>query len=94
MPIPLQHLRQALPGTACRVACGALLPPNTRHTPESCRDLLGVNELHAGLCRSLVQLASFGWSDAVGVGRQGCCTPLQYLKGLALEDSERAVRYR
>jgi hypothetical protein len=91
MPMPLRHLRQTLPGTA---SCGALLPANTRHTPELPGDLLGVSELHAGLCRSLVQLASFGWSDAVGVGRQGCCTPLQYLKGLALEDSERAVRYR
>jgi hypothetical protein len=35
MPLPLRRLRQALPGTAYHVACGALLPPNTRYTPES-----------------------------------------------------------
>jgi hypothetical protein len=38
--------------------------------------------------RALVQLASLGWSDEVGVGRQGCCTFLPYLYGLALEDGE------
>lgn len=32
-------------------------------------DRLGVNEWQDGLCRSLVQLASLGWSDGVGVGR-------------------------
>jgi hypothetical protein len=43
------------------------------------RDLLGVNELHAGQSWSLVQLANLGWSDEVGVGRrQGCCTFLLY----------------
>lgn len=36
MPMPVRHLRPALPGTACYVACGALLPPNARHTPQSC----------------------------------------------------------
>lgn len=30
-----------------------------------------MNELHAGQCWSLVQLASLRWSDEVGVGRQG-----------------------
>ena len=58
-------------------------------------DLLGVNELHARLCRSLVQLASLGWSDEVGVERQGCCTSLLYLYGLALENRvERDVSQR
>jgi hypothetical protein len=47
--------------------------------PRGLVDPLGVNELHAGLCRSLVQLASPSWSDEVGVGRQGCCTSLLYL---------------
>jgi PIN like domain len=37
-----------------------------------------VNELHAGRYQSLVQLARLGWSDEVGVGRQGCCTYLLY----------------
>ena len=60
-------------------------------------DLLGVNELHASLCRSLAQLVSLSWSDEVGVGRQGCCTSLLYLYGPAIEDgvqrdvSQRAV---
>ena len=36
MPMPVRHLRPALPGTACHVACGAPLPPNARHTPQSC----------------------------------------------------------
>ena len=40
MPMPLRHLRQALPGTAC---CGALLPANTRHTPESCPAISSVS---------------------------------------------------
>ena len=35
-----------------------------------------------------MQLASLGWSDEVGAGRQGCCTALLYLHGLALEDGE------
>ena len=62
---------------------------------RSSGDLLGVNGCHAGLCRSLVQLASLGWSDEVGVGRQGCCTSLLYLYGLALEDGvERDVSQR
>jgi hypothetical protein len=54
--------------------------------PEA--DLLGVNELHTGLCRSLVQLASPGWSNEVDDGRHGCCTSLLYLHGLALKDGE------
>src|ERR1700722_17510693 len=57
-------------------------------------DLLGVNELHVGRCRSLVQLVSLGWSDEVGVGRQGCCTSLLYLYSLALEDGEVVRRAR
>ena len=44
-------------------------------------DLLGVNELHTGLCRSLVQLASSGWSNEVDDGLHGCCTSLLYLQG-------------
>jgi hypothetical protein len=36
MPMPVRHLRHALHGTACHVACGALLPPNARPTPQSC----------------------------------------------------------
>jgi len=43
-------------------------PERSPYTGELPGDLLGVDELHAGLCRSLVQLASFGWSDGVGVG--------------------------
>ena len=95
MPMPLRHLP---PGPAWdrvpRRLRRSATPERSPYTGELPGDLLGVNELHAGLCRSLVQLASFGWSDGVGVGRQGCCTTLQYLNGLALEDSERAVRYR
>jgi len=37
-------------------------------------DLLGVNELHAGLYRSLVQVAGLFRSYAVGTGWRGCCT--------------------
>ena len=35
MPRPVQHPRQAPRGTACNVACGALLPPSTsrKHVP-------------------------------------------------------------
>jgi hypothetical protein len=49
-------------------------------------DLLGVNELHGGLCPSLAQVTGPSRSDGVGAGRWGCCTfPLPSL-GLALED--------
>jgi hypothetical protein len=54
-------------------------------------DLLGVNELHAGRCRSLVQLARLGWSDEVGVGRQGCCTSLLYAVLLTPEELLRSA---
>lgn len=76
MPIPVRHLRQALLGTACHVVCGALLPPNARPTPQSCPAISGVNELHAGLRRSLVQLAGFGRPDDVDLGQQGRCSSL------------------
>ena len=63
-------------------------PERSSYTAELPGNLSGVNELHAGLCRSLVQLAGFGWSDGVG---------LLYLfalpDGLALEDGE-VVRAR
>lgn len=36
----------------------------------------------------MVQLVSLAWSYEVGVGRQGCCTSLLHLHGLALEDGE------
>jgi hypothetical protein len=79
MPMPVRHLRQALPGTACHVACGALLPPNARPTPQSSPAISPVSTscmpVYAG---SLVQLASFGWPDGVGAGRQGSCTSLLY----------------
>jgi hypothetical protein len=37
-------------------------------------DLLGVNELHGGRCRSLAQVAGLCRSHEVGAGRRGCCT--------------------
>jgi hypothetical protein len=39
---------------------------------------LGVNELHAGRCRSLVQVRGLCWPHEVHVVRQGCCTFLLY----------------
>ena len=41
-------------------------------------DLLGVNELHGGRCRSLVQVVNLYRSHEVGAGRPGCCTFLLY----------------
>lgn len=46
--------------------------------PHSSSDHLGVNEWHAGLCRSLVQLTGLLRSHEVGAGRIGCCTYLLY----------------
>jgi hypothetical protein len=37
-------------------------------------DHLGVNELHGGRCRSLVQVVGLCRSHEVGTGQQGCCT--------------------
>ena len=62
-----------------------LLPPRPRQEPgpalvgpRSSSDHLGVNEWHAGLCRSLVQLTGLLRSYEVGAGRIGCCTYLLY----------------
>jgi hypothetical protein len=41
-------------------------------------DLLGVNELHEGRSRSLMQVTGLSWSYEVNPGRQGCCTYLLY----------------
>jgi hypothetical protein len=44
-------------------------------------DLLGVNELHSGQCRSLVQVVGLRRSHMVHVGRRGCCIYLLYHLG-------------
>ena len=36
-------------------------------------DLLGVNDLHGGRCRSFMQVEGLSRSHAVGTGRHGCC---------------------
>jgi hypothetical protein len=50
-------------------------------------DLFGVNELHGGRCRLLVQVTSLCWSDEVGNGRQGCCTLMLYRAGTSSSPS-------
>ena len=47
-----------------------------------------MNELHAGLCQAPTQVVGRSQFDQVGAGREGCCTSLMYLHGLALEDGE------
>ena len=77
LPPPIDTRRPAASraGAAGSLAPGPHAPGSVLH-PSA--DLLGVNELHGGRYRSLLQLAGLLVSYVVGAGRRGCCTQLLY----------------